>query len=467
MNLPVLLGLAMMPGLALVAVWLWGTRRARAQEGSHSNNREEMRELQSVAEELKKITEKRSAQIVTSQICGLDSSAGSSRSDLTNNTRQKSLNRDKSIDSVDTVGGMASIDEERPGTHDKSHKESPEFSRDSQTGDEENFNEPNGGISRDSCQDLAKTNGKDRECTSSSKASDHNIGDHGEREVVKEESAVPSDASTRQKSGNIRRVDSQVSSSRTQSPDESSDVSSIDSKRGSPLGEKTSSTAGSEFEPTQSEYDTAEEITWELEFPQALCGRLIGKKGKNVQKISQITGTKIRLIPQKENSESSQRLVALTGSSKQLTLALKALREKFPGVPFTRLNGKRPYAEASLASPSPNIVRVALPENELCQVFVINIVDANHFYVQLYDHLIHTHLRQLDQQMYQFYGGLTSAMMPQTINTGMLCAAVSPSGWWWRAQVVGLLMKPDEVEITWLDYGGRTTVPTGMLRQLR
>ena len=471
MNLPVLLGLAMMPGLALVAVWLWSTRRARAQEGSHSNNGEEMSELQSVAEELKKITEKRSAKIVTSQNCGLNSSAGSSRSDFTNNARQcRELNREKSIDSVDTVGGMASIDEERPGTNDKSDKESPEFSRDSQirqTDDEKNFNEPNGGISHDSCQDLAKTNGKNRECTSSSKASGHSIGDHGEREVLKEESAVPSDASARQKSGNIRRVDSQVSSSRTQSPDESSDVSSIDSKRGSPLGEKTSSTAGLEFEPTQPEYDTAEEITWELEFPQALCGRLIGKKGKNVQKISQITGTKIRLIPQKENSESSQRLVALTGSSKQLTLALKALQEKFPGVPFTRLNGKQPYAEASLTSPSPNIVRVALPENELCQVFVTNIVDANHFYVQLYDHLIHTHLRQLDQQMYQFYGGLTSAMMPQTINTGMLCAAVSPSGWWWRAQVVGLLMKPDEVEITWLDYGGRTTVPTGMLRQLR
>ena len=480
-RLPVLIGCLAMPGLALVAVWLWSMRRARAQESNHSNHTEMRRELQGVAEEFKIITQKRGTEIATPIDLGCRKSAENSCNDLTNNAKQnRSLSTGQELDvssisrveCPDSVSEMAVENGKRHELGDKSNKESSESSRNRHTNYKENSNEPTGGMNSNdsfangSFQDSAKTS-EQRGCTLSPKASGHNIdgSDNVEYSPVKDQTDASLNASGSQKGKNITRVDSKVSSSRSQSLDESSDVSSIDSKRESPLAQKTSSTPGSDCESSQPEH--GEEITWELEFPQALCGRLIGKKGKNVQKISQITGTKIRLIPQKENSESSQRLVALTGSPKQLALALKALREKFPSVPFTRLNGNKPYVEGGLSSPTPNVACVVLPENELCQVFVTNIVDANHFYVQLYDHLIHTHLRQLDQQMYQFYGGLASTMMPQTINTGMFCAAVSPNGWWWRAQVVGLLMKPDEVEITWLDYGGRTTVPTTMLRQLR
>lgn len=211
-----------------------------------------------------------------------------------------------------------------------------------------------------------------------------------------------------------------------------------------------------------------DEETWEVEFPQALCGRLIGKKGKNVQKISQITGTKIRLIPQKDNTESTQRLVSLTGTEKQLNFALKVLQEKFPSVPFIRLNG------AVLCSPAVDCVahRVVLPEQQMFNVFVRNIVDANHFYVQLYDQnmSVQGQLQLLDQQMYHCYNTadlMAATNIPYPVNTGMVCASQTQTGWWWRAQVIGLLMKPDEVEITWLDYGGKTTVPTTNLKQLR
>ncbi|XP_046840647.1 A-kinase anchor protein 1, mitochondrial-like isoform X2 [Xenia sp. Carnegie-2017] len=237
---------------------------------------------------------------------------------------------------------------------------------------------------------------------------------------------------------------------RAQSLDDSSDISSSDSQ-----------VEISDI-PCHDDAST-EEVTWELEFPQALCGRLIGKKGKNVQKISEATGTKIRLIPQKENMESSQRLVALTGSVKRLELALKALRVKFPCVPFTRLDGNYPYVEAL-----PSVTRITLPKDKLFQVFVTNIVNADHFYVQLCEHSVQNFLRQLEQQMYHYYCNFNTVhVLQRDVTVGVLCAAMSPSGWWWRAQVVGLLMSPDDVEITWLDYGGRVTVPTSMLRELR
>jgi hypothetical protein len=508
-SVKLLIGLAM-PGLAL-AVWLWTSRRKLQQESSHGNDTE--MSLRSVAEEMKNITHRRCTNNGAAKIlqCN-DRCTENNCSEVKNNSEQdSSLSKDGSdkntsmntkLENLDIQNGMSLTQEEllenltcakNDGLLESSNVsniESSEFSRDSQTGNPDQTvdstedyagmsDRSNSYIKNVSFQESENTSGQNDQHTASPEASNlqfdqsKTMNTEGDTECSSSKGVngiteVQSDVSASQKTENISKVDTKAPTARAQSLDESSDISSIDSKAESPVDQKLSSTTCSDSEPAQPEGgDAAEEITWELEFPQALCGRLIGKKGKNVQKISQITGTKIRLIPQKENTESSQRLVAVTGSSKQLKLALKALREKFPSVPFTRLNGTEPILGANHSSPTPNIVCVALPENELCQVFVTNIVDANHFYVQLCDHSIHNHLRQLDQEMYQYYSSVGATMVPQTINTGMLCAAPSPTGCWWRAQVVGLLMKPDEVEITWLDYGGRTTVPTAMLRQLR
>ena len=268
-----------------------------------------------------------------------------------------------------------------------------------------------------------------------------------------------------------------LQSQRMPSKEDLFDKSSSDSPAESTSGEqKKAEVVASELETFQSDpgnFEGGNEETWEIEFPQALCGRLIGKKGKNVQKISQTYGAKIRLIPQKDTTESSQRIVSLTGTRKQLNSSLKALQEKFPSVPFTRLNGTTLNPYPAVDRIAQTVAHVVLPEQEMFGVYVINIVDAGHFYVQLYDQMqtVQVMLQQLDQQMYNCYNsqtqGVATAVLPHPVKTGMLCAALSHTGWWWRGQVVGLLMTPDEVEITWLDYGGKATVPTTMLRQLR
>jgi hypothetical protein len=470
-SLKLLIGLAM-PGLALAAYWLLRARRPRDQENNHGNGIDRARELRDVAEEFKIITHKTCANDDARKI--LDHNGFVDRGELKSNRKEtdvgESVNSKLEVSNnvsetilAQTSLGTCPEDDAPLGSSNSCITESSEIfsnKRDNFIGTNDSSNAC---IEIGSFQNSEKTNGQSRSNQDQSESWISN--GHAESSQSVESKLSPSHSpEIASASENIKPPNA-----RAQSLDESSDMSSIDSKADSPLDQKMGWTAGSDCEPAQSEDETAEEVTWELEFPQALCGRLIGKKGKNVQKISQITGTKIRLIPQKENSECSQRLVALTGFPKQLKRALRALREKFPGVPFTRLNGSQPFAEINPGNPVASMVCVALPENELCQVFVTNIVDANHFHVQLYDYSVHSHLRQLDQQMYQCYSAAAAAgtMVPQTINTGMLCAALSPSGWWWRAQVVGLLMKPDEVEITWLDYGGRTTMPTAVLRQLR
>lgn len=451
-----LIGLAM-PGLALAAFWLWTNRRAH--QRNDSNDSDMNRKLQDVAEEFKTIRQKRCDEKgIATKTLDLNGSVGCG-----GETRRHAVSEDSSGVDARMNGKVESIDNTNELIKTRGAISSTCTKMDSQAKYDDKSKEESLDISD-------SRDGKNVYVVSgtfhgepSSKLDDNNINtDRSHQQCVTSQEASGIVSAGEERESYSKEACTGASFSRTQSLDDSSDVSSTDS----PLDQKLTSIMGSDSEHAEDE--TAEEVTWELEFPQALCGRLIGKKGKNVQKISQITGTKIRLIPQNENTESSQRLVALTGSPKQLRLALRALREKFPSVPFNRLNGSQPFVEKSESSPPPpNMVCVALPENDFCQVFVTNIVDASHFSVQLYDHAIQSHLRQLDQQMYQCYAGVAGAIVPQAISTGMLCAVPSPSGWWRRAQVVGLLMKPDEVEITWLDYGGRTTVSTAMLRRLR
>lgn len=462
-----LIGLAM-PGLALAAFCMWTLRR---QQGSFLGNDTAMaRELKGASEEMKSIARSRCGDSGVPKILDLNFSDDSS---LRRNEEDNSPLPREISDADDVLNTRESLAVQQEELHEKttSSENYSLLESGNRTLIEDPTNRNPVGIPNSNDRGLlARSSGNSVEnssflkdssvqkdaCTTAS-SSDINA-DKSERANNKSNSEGAC-AKNLSEATELKSTNTKAQADRAQSFDEFSDVSSGDSKAESPLDLTDSDPALPE------EGETAEEVTWEIEFPQALCGRLIGKKGKNVQKISQVTGAKIRLIPQNENTESSQRLVALTGSPQQLKLALKGLRKKFPSVPFTRLNGAQPFAVESHRTPG--IICVALPQHELCQVFVTNIVDANHFYVQLYDHAINAHLRQLDQQMYQCYAGVSSTEALQVVNTGMLCAASSPSGWWWRAQVVGLLMNPDEVEISWLDYGGRTTVAISMLRQLR
>lgn len=225
---------------------------------------------------------------------------------------------------------------------------------------------------------------------------------------------------------------------------------------------------------------------WEIEFPQILCGRLIGRKGKNVRVISEKSGAKIRLIPQSPGEVSTHRIISISGSSSQIQSALDSIHEKFPCVPLTRLNlptlnGTGPenavrmqQMVATTVVPTPQampFVQAMLPSVANFDVVVTSVADAGHFFVQLHNDFMQRQLQDLHQNMLQCYGQGTAPLilpLPQPIVVGSCCAAPAYTyNGWYRAQVLGPTANPDEVEVKYLDYGGYGRIAASSLRQLR
>ena len=223
---------------------------------------------------------------------------------------------------------------------------------------------------------------------------------------------------------------------------------------------------------------------WEIEFPQILCGRLIGRKGKNVRVISEKSGAKIRLIPQSPGEVSTHRIISVTGNSAQIQTALDSIHEKFPCVPLTRLNtaaalngpanAVRVQSMVAVAMPPPQalpFVQAMLPSVANFDVVVTSVADAGHFFVQLHNDFMQRQLQDLHQNMLQCYGQGTAPLtlpLPQPIVVGSCCAAPAYTyNGWYRAQVLGPTANPDEVEVKYLDYGGYGRIAASSLRQLR
>lgn len=221
---------------------------------------------------------------------------------------------------------------------------------------------------------------------------------------------------------------------------------------------------------------------WEIEFPQILCGRLIGRKGKNVRVVSEKSGAKIRLIPQSPGEVSTHRIISVTGSSAQIKSALDSIHEKFPCVPLTRLNSaangppvnacmQPMVAAAAMPQQALPFVQAMLPSVANFDVVVTSVTDAGHFFVQLHNDFVQRQLQDLHQNMMQCYGQGTAPLilpLPQPIVVGSCCAAPAYTyNGWYRAQVLGPTANPHEVEVKYLDYGGYGRIAASSLRQLR
>ena len=226
---------------------------------------------------------------------------------------------------------------------------------------------------------------------------------------------------------------------------------------------------------TRNDLPNNERDVWEIEFPQILCGRLIGRKGKNVRVISDNSGAKIRLIPQSPGEVATHRIISVTGTSQQIEAALEAIHEKFPCVPLTRLNPPKTQngiKQIAIAQTGPQFVQTVLPSMETFNVIVTSVLDAGHFFAQVNtDDYSLGQLQELHQKMLHYYSQGNSAYvpaLPQPIVLGCYCAAPAFSyGGWYRAQVLQPTGNQDEVQIFYMDYGGYAQISISLLRQLR
>ncbi|XP_063153133.1 A-kinase anchor protein 1, mitochondrial isoform X2 [Candoia aspera] len=206
----------------------------------------------------------------------------------------------------------------------------------------------------------------------------------------------------------------------------------------------------------------AELVIWEVEIPKHLVGRLIGKQGRYVSFLKQVSGAKIYIstLPYTQDFQ----ICHIEGSQQNVDKALSLIGKKFKDLSLTNIYAPPPPPLPLHSLPMTSWLM--LPDGVTVEVIVVNQVNAGHLFVQQHTHPTFHVLRSLDQQMYLCYSQPGIPTMPTPVE-GVVCAAPGVEGAWWRAQVVGYFKDTSEVEIRYVDYGGYERVKIDTLRQIR
>ncbi|XP_060752107.1 A-kinase anchor protein 1, mitochondrial isoform X1 [Tachysurus vachellii] len=203
-------------------------------------------------------------------------------------------------------------------------------------------------------------------------------------------------------------------------------------------------------------------ILWNIEVPAHLIGRLIGKKGKYICSVKQSSGAKICVSALPYTYEFQ--ICHIEGSEVQVDKALALIRKKFKDLDLSnRLNSSQPAAVHSL----PITSWLPLPQDGTVEVIVPRVEAANYLFVQQHTHPTYYGLCSLTEQMLFCYCHSGCPSLPTPVEAGVLCAAPSPDGAWWRAQVIQHYKDSDIVQIRYVDYGGYVTVNLTSLKQIR
>ncbi|XP_041349946.1 A-kinase anchor protein 1, mitochondrial-like [Gigantopelta aegis] len=206
---------------------------------------------------------------------------------------------------------------------------------------------------------------------------------------------------------------------------------------------------------------------YEFNFPSELCGRLIGKFGKNINYLKELSGAHISL---KNNPFTPDfQICLIEGKQAEVDKALVNIRKKFPRhqfpqVDFTPLGQQQPAETPVLV---PDIVQLSLPESVSVDIVISNIVDAGHIFVQQPTHPTFPSLERLNHFMMACYSQDQMVPgLPRPIEVGVICACVSGGGWY-RAQIMSVIEDSDECDVKYVDYGGYARVQAPSLKQIR
>ncbi|XP_046716410.1 A-kinase anchor protein 1, mitochondrial [Silurus meridionalis] len=201
---------------------------------------------------------------------------------------------------------------------------------------------------------------------------------------------------------------------------------------------------------------------WNIQVPAHLVGRIIGKKGKYVCSLKQSSGAKIYVFTLPYTYEFQ--ICRIEGSEVQVEKALALIRKKFKDLDLSnRLSSLQPAAVHSL----PVTSWLLLPQDGSVEVIVPRVEAANYLFVQQHTHPTYYSLHTLTEQMFFCYSHSGCPSLPTPVEAGVLCAAPSPDGAWWRAQVIQHYKDSNTVQIRYVDYGGYVTVNLTSVKQIR
>lgn len=209
-------------------------------------------------------------------------------------------------------------------------------------------------------------------------------------------------------------------------------------------------------------------LSYRCNFPTELCGRLIGKYGKNINFIKERSGANVALNTNPFTP--AFQLCTVEGTQKQIDNALSMIGKKFPEVDLSpvnipTLNDPQPPLPNPLLMPE--IMQLQLPEGVSVDVVVSSIVDAGHIFMQQPTHPSFPSLERLNQYMNACYtqDGVVP-QLPRPLEVGVICVAPVMDGWY-RAQVTAVDDDNDECDVKFVDYGGFSRLSGSVLRQIR
>ncbi|KAI0220716.1 A-kinase anchor protein 1, mitochondrial [Lamellibrachia satsuma] len=207
-------------------------------------------------------------------------------------------------------------------------------------------------------------------------------------------------------------------------------------------------------------------IVYEFDFPSELCGRLIGRNGKNINILKDRSGIEIT-IKRKPYTKELQ-VVCLEGTQKQIDAALEQIKKRFPPSQFQQINFAA-INSAGVECPvlPPEVMQLSLPEGVTVDIIVSSVVAPNHVFVQQPTHAMYPLLDRQNQCMLLCYNqdGIVP-QLPRPLEVGVICAAPMYGGWY-RSQIVQTYPDTDECDIKFVDFGGYMSVHGSILRQIR
>ncbi|ESN93761.1 hypothetical protein HELRODRAFT_103283 [Helobdella robusta] len=200
-----------------------------------------------------------------------------------------------------------------------------------------------------------------------------------------------------------------------------------------------------------------------FDFPSDLCGRLIGKQGRNVGVMKKKSGADICVKPKIYSTE--YQTVWVQGTQQQITKAIHLIRKKFTEKKFPNVDYSRCTPDVPLLSPT--LVQLSMPVGVPLEVLVTNVVSANHIFLHQVSHPTFTNLRKLTLDMSKCYDLERDVPgLPRPIEIGVVCV-VPLYGYWYRCQVVQVYPDADNCDVKLVDYGGYIVVSATTLKQIR
>lgn len=208
-------------------------------------------------------------------------------------------------------------------------------------------------------------------------------------------------------------------------------------------------------------------ITYEFELASDLVGSLIGKRGSIIQSFNDKANVRISINPHPTDDDEIK-LCIIKGQKENIMIALDLIRQKFPlkKYPDVTLEETHLSKKSQNLSWLPELTQLNLTENINNDVMICNIIEPNHFFIQLPTHPTYPTLRILDFNMTQLYNTVESPPVPDKLTKGMLVVAKYYDRW-----VRALIEEPDENGennlVRLVDHGGFWTFSNAEMRKIR